>query len=440
MTLFKIFNRINKTTYILIISAFFSMHFTIGWSYENPYNWHKDSKGCKAYAVVPDEKMTWSGKCKNGFAEGYGTLVFPSGTRFEGNLNRGKMNGKGEYSENKFHYEGDYVNGFRSGKGILKNIIGTYEGDFANDWEAGKGILKYVDGNQYEGEFVKGLRTGKGVLKYTNGDQYEGNFLEGDLHGKGVYKWVNGYWIDGEFIHNNIATGKVYDKNGVFTAMNLNGKFVEVNSGEPTKTKVPVVSGESSESISNDSGALSNLLSSLVIFAIQNKQQRALDKQEKSSHSIHDQYATYLKKEENKHFYDQLESQRKDIEHAKKIVEMDQAFGLKADDPTNCAAKVDVRYRYISGDDSKKWEFIATSESLKCKRSNHSCDGDIYYRVHFSVGNNPLAFRDFSVSYKIKKGEYRAIESEQHYPDCCGRSVNIWKVEILTNSCQIQDD
>lgn len=57
--------------------------------------------GCKIWnpAPQPDETVTWSGGCKNGFADGDGTLQwFEQGkpdVRFEGGYQGGKRNGYG---------------------------------------------------------------------------------------------------------------------------------------------------------------------------------------------------------------------------------------------------------------------------------------------------------------------------------------------------------
>jgi hypothetical protein len=74
--------------------------------------------GCKIWnpAPQPEESVTWSGGCKNGFAEGEGVLQW-----FE----QGKPDAK---------FEGAYQGGKRNGYGILTDAKGNREaGEWRND-------------------------------------------------------------------------------------------------------------------------------------------------------------------------------------------------------------------------------------------------------------------------------------------------------------------
>ena len=64
--------------------------------------WVADPKtGCKIWDAAPDpaEKITWTGKCEAGMAEGSGTLQFFIGekpaARYEGELRNGRADGQG---------------------------------------------------------------------------------------------------------------------------------------------------------------------------------------------------------------------------------------------------------------------------------------------------------------------------------------------------------
>ncbi len=67
-----------------------------------PPGWIADSKtGCKVWdpAPEPDEAITWSGPCKNGYADGEGTLQWTENgkptDRYVGEYHNGKRNGAG---------------------------------------------------------------------------------------------------------------------------------------------------------------------------------------------------------------------------------------------------------------------------------------------------------------------------------------------------------
>jgi hypothetical protein len=73
---------------------------------------------CKIWnpAPQPDEAVTWSGECKDGFASGQGHL-------------RWTVNGKLDAE-----YEGSYANGKRHGHGVLTIADGRrIEGEWRND-------------------------------------------------------------------------------------------------------------------------------------------------------------------------------------------------------------------------------------------------------------------------------------------------------------------
>jgi MORN repeat len=73
---------------------------------------------CKIWnpAPQPNESVTWSGPCKDGYASGQGVL-------------RWTLNGKPDVE-----YEGQYENGKRHGHGVLKTPEGRrIEGDWVND-------------------------------------------------------------------------------------------------------------------------------------------------------------------------------------------------------------------------------------------------------------------------------------------------------------------
>jgi KaiC/GvpD/RAD55 family RecA-like ATPase len=108
-----------------------------------------------------DEKVNWSGECKDGWAEGEGELVFPeTGTRYKTTIRNGYLNGITEII---------YPDG--------KKMILTFEDGF---WRGSSKIIKdeqVIAEIEYYDE--KGYRSGKGSFMLQKGDN---NFkLEGVL-------------------------------------------------------------------------------------------------------------------------------------------------------------------------------------------------------------------------------------------------------------------
>ncbi len=106
-----------------------------------PTGWVADLKtGCKIWDDAPDpeERMTWSGECVDGMAEGNGILQFFIGDKPAA------------------RYEGDMRNGRADGHGInVEPDGGRYEGQWRNN--AADGFGTYTrDGKRYEGTWAKG--------------------------------------------------------------------------------------------------------------------------------------------------------------------------------------------------------------------------------------------------------------------------------------------
>jgi len=150
-------------------------------------SWISDSDGCKVWnpQPKPKESVTWSGECRDGYAEGEGILQWMHdgkfGSRFEGTLARGKPTGKGS---------------FFTGNGAL------FDGNFVEGEPSGKGVMTFADGARYEGDWSHGRRTGAGVLTRSNGDRYEGDFVDGKWSGKGVFTTIHGARYEGQWIDN----------------------------------------------------------------------------------------------------------------------------------------------------------------------------------------------------------------------------------------------
>jgi hypothetical protein len=129
-----------------------------------PKTFADPTTGCKVWDAMPveEEAITWSGGCKDGFAEGDGTLQwFENGkptAHYEGGYQAGKMEGRGVYS---------WANGDR------------YEGEFKDDEFNGRGLYTWAAGERYEGAWVDGKPNGKGIKTERDGQVFSGTWING---------------------------------------------------------------------------------------------------------------------------------------------------------------------------------------------------------------------------------------------------------------------
>ncbi len=88
----------------------------------------------------PKDKVTWTGGCKNKYAEGQGTLTWYEDGQltatYEGALHQGKPSGPGRYD--------------------IRNYA-RMEGSFSNGQLNGKGKMVFENGGRLEGNFVNGM-------------------------------------------------------------------------------------------------------------------------------------------------------------------------------------------------------------------------------------------------------------------------------------------
>ncbi len=152
--------------------------------------------GCKVWNSKPLDgySVLWSGSCKNGKADGKGSLQWfhqtkPEG-RYDGDYALGKMHGHGTYAmEDGSRYIGDFQNNLREGRGAYLWADGTrYEGDYKNNQMQGKGTTYWIDGSFYVGEFQRDKKHGFGKLSLVLDNPYIDDF-------KSEGKWVGNYFI-----------------------------------------------------------------------------------------------------------------------------------------------------------------------------------------------------------------------------------------------------
>lgn len=106
--------------------------------------WETDTAGCKVWnpAPVPNETVTWSGRCINGFADGYGTETW---------------------------YENGKIGNVITGTIIKSRFSGTV-------------TVKYPDGIVYKGKLRgtgSGGPDGEGSITYPSGRAYRVRYLNG---------------------------------------------------------------------------------------------------------------------------------------------------------------------------------------------------------------------------------------------------------------------
>ncbi len=178
--------------------------------------WIADSSaGCRVWNAgpKPNETITWSGSCKDGYATGSGVLIWfldgKMGARYEGGYVDGRRNGRGKHvSASGEIYEGDFVDGKPNGRG--KNVYSdgsSYNGGWvANVWH-GSGQWVRANGDRFLGEWVRGVENGVGMWAWADGNRYIGEFQRGKPHGFGglfrtdgvnsIGYWNNGCYKDG---------------------------------------------------------------------------------------------------------------------------------------------------------------------------------------------------------------------------------------------------
>jgi hypothetical protein len=123
-----------------------------------------DKNGCRIVnpSPKPDETVSWSGSCEDGFAAGQGTMQW--------------------YDKNQpgVRYDGTVVHGALSGQGKLTLPDGTtYEGGWLDGKQQGTGTLTAADGARYEGEWSNGQPDGRGAMRASSGETVQGIWKDG---------------------------------------------------------------------------------------------------------------------------------------------------------------------------------------------------------------------------------------------------------------------
>lgn len=169
--------------------------------------WIADAQGCKVEnkRPLPNQSVSWSGACRNGFADGRGELkVIVEGellTAYEGDVKAGRLAGQGVLTTpGGLRYQGNFHDGRYDGQGLLTYSGGTtFQGDFAAGQPEGACTVNWPSGDRYEGQCKAGRPDGSGRVRFANGDTYAGDLAQGQASGQGRYSWALGDSYEGRF-------------------------------------------------------------------------------------------------------------------------------------------------------------------------------------------------------------------------------------------------
>lgn len=143
----------------------------------------------------------YEGEIKNGMRDGLGQLHMSDGSVFDCCWKEDRQQGKGIYydSHGNTVYEGAFQKGKYEGFGVLRNSFPRYRSD----------AFEYRDFNKlgqqwlvYEGDFRDHMRNGFGTLTLSNKEKLVCHFRDDLPDGVGVFhsvdlKRVNGQWDSG---------------------------------------------------------------------------------------------------------------------------------------------------------------------------------------------------------------------------------------------------
>jgi len=195
----------------------------------------------KKRGIWKNGKLKFPGDCKGDCLNGYGTITYENGEKYEGQFVDGQYCGigmlydadgsikqKGYWAGNEA--VGDFTGDCRNGKGSIDctsrqeiterdpvrripartstpDNIYKYTGNFKDGKYDGQGVLSFVRGDKYEGQFKDGKYYGEGALSNANGDVYTGQFKYGNYDGQGTLKYAGGGTYTGQF-SNGLPDGK----------------------------------------------------------------------------------------------------------------------------------------------------------------------------------------------------------------------------------------
>jgi hypothetical protein len=194
--------------------------------------------GCKIWDSEIDVSQTirYAGVCKNGFADGQGTVEFIENGKVEliwyGFFTNGYLQGPASIKRRDSETVGIIRNSELNGEGRITFTNGTIvEGAFMDGKLNGYGKIRYGNGTLLKGWFKNNELNGYGLATYKNGITYEGNFIDGKLNGYGIQTVTNGGRYEGFFKNSKYdGIGTLFKPNGeaMPIAMYSDGVFIRI--------------------------------------------------------------------------------------------------------------------------------------------------------------------------------------------------------------------
>ena len=133
--------------------------------------------------AIRDAKISYEQDCKSSASKCKGSISWPDGSYYRGNLQNGIPNGWGSITQaGNNSYTGEFSDGLAHGKGQWTFSNGeTYSGEWKNGEIHGKGVYTWKNGCKFHGLFKNGKMIGFGILQLPNGRSFRGNW-ENHLH------------------------------------------------------------------------------------------------------------------------------------------------------------------------------------------------------------------------------------------------------------------
>ncbi|KAL3923384.1 MAG: hypothetical protein SGARI_006230, partial [Bacillariaceae sp.] len=128
----------------------------------------------------------YEGDWHMGHWHGKGVFRNQDGDVYEGHMVNDLKEGKGKlkYADGRV-FEGNFDDD-EAVEGTIKFPDGArYEGELHNGARHGYGVYYFNDGSVYEGQSKMNVFEGKGKMTWNDGGWYEGEWHQGEIHGKG---------------------------------------------------------------------------------------------------------------------------------------------------------------------------------------------------------------------------------------------------------------
>ena len=177
-----------------------------------------NSKGEKnGFGIFLDSQGNkYIGQWENDKFNGKGRILSVNGDYYEGDFNKGLIEGTGTFYSKKESYEyyGNFKKNKFHGEGKItyeKSNI-TYEGEFQNGYKKGFGTMIFADNSYYEGYFENNNFNGKGKFFFNDGRSYTGDWKKNAIDGKGIFTWEKSESKYSGYYKNNMREG-----NGVYS-------------------------------------------------------------------------------------------------------------------------------------------------------------------------------------------------------------------------------